>query len=95
MGGGGVKMNCTRRTDSGVSNKEHFLVSTTQSKLKKQGTHLVNGYSPPKGKGNRTVSCFLLQLANLKNDINSYKYYVFGHYPSSCPFFKKPQRFGD
>jgi hypothetical protein len=24
-----------------------------------------------------------------------YKYYVFGHYPSSCPLFKKPQRFGD
>jgi hypothetical protein len=24
-----------------------------------------------------------------------YKYYVFGHYPSSRPFFKKPQRFGE
>jgi hypothetical protein len=24
-----------------------------------------------------------------------YKYYVFGHYPSSCPFLKKTQRFGD
>jgi hypothetical protein len=27
--------------------------------------------------------------------MGEYKYYVFGHYPSSCPFFKKPQRFGD